>query len=123
MKKFTLTNLALFFTPLISFAQTVDIQSFFIEFMLFTEDILIPFLFAVAFLFFIYNVVKYFVFEGNNENGREKAKSLAIYSVSAFVVIIIFWGVINLLVSSLGLQYANNPNDLVPDYIKVGPTN
>ena len=70
----------------------------------FISTALIPFLFGMAFLFFVYNVIRYFVIGATNEKDRENAKNLALYSVAAFVFLIIFWGIVNMLNSSLGLQ-------------------
>ncbi len=81
----------------------------------FLSDIVIPFLFGIAFLLFIINVIRYFVIEGSNEDGRKKAKDLALYSIAAFVFLIIFWGIVNMFVKSTGLQGEAQP---CPDYIK-----
>lgn len=105
--------------PLVSHAQSL--QTFLVNFTRFLGDTLVPFLIGIAFLFFAVNVVRFFVFGSDNQEGQEKAKALAIYSVLAFVIIIIFWGVINLLSSSLGLDGCV-PAD--SDYVKkdfVGP--
>lgn len=80
--------------------------------------VVIPFLFGVAFLFFVWNAIRFFVIEGNSEDGQEKAKSLMIYSLAAFVFLIIFWGVVELLTTSLGL-YGEGP--VCPDYLQGMP--
>lgn len=101
MKKVISLSAGLLLLPFVASAQTA--QLFVTNFVLFLNARVIPFLIGVAFLFFLINAIRYFVIESANEEGREKAKSLAIYSVAAFVFLIIFWGIINLLVSSLGL--------------------
>ncbi len=78
------------------------------------SDTVIPFLFGIAFLMFVINVIRYFVIEGSNEQGRDKAKDLAVYSVAAFTFLILFWGIINLLVDSIGLKDQTQP---CPDFI------
>lgn len=93
--------------PLVSHAQ--DVQSFLENFLLFLNNSVIPFLIGVAFLFFTYNAIRFFVLEGSSEEGRGKAKTLAIYGVAAFVLIITFWGIINLLTSSIGLDDCDAP--------------
>lgn len=77
----------------------------------FLGDSVIPFLLALAFLFFVINVVRFFIFQSHNEDGRKKAKGLAIYSISAFVIIVVFWGIINLLASSIGLDGCSQPEN------------
>ena len=107
MKKVSAIISTLFLFPFIASAQGV--QGFLINLVTFFNSVVIRFLFGVAFLFFIINAVRYFVIGASNEEGREKAKSLAIYGVAAFVFIIIFWGIVNLLSSSLGLEGCTTP--------------
>lgn len=95
------------FSPLVIFAQTA--QVILINTSSFIKDVLIPFLFGMAFLVFVYNAVRFFVFEGSNEQGREKAKSLITYSIAAFVFIILFWGIVTMFTSSIGLDKGTQP--------------
>lgn len=93
--------------PLTTNAQ--GLQSSLVNFVLFLDRTIIPFLLSIGFLFFIINVIRYFVIEGHDEDGREKAKALAIYSVAAFVLIIIFWGLVNLFADSTNLNRCKQP--------------
>lgn len=81
----------------------------------FIDTVLIPFLFGLTFLIFVYSAVKYFVIEGNNEDGQKKAKSLALYSVFAFVFVIIFFGIVKMLTLTTGLE---STKPVCPDYLK-----
>jgi len=89
------------------FGYVIDITEF-------LNEVIIPFLFAIAFLVFIYNAIRYSVIEGSNEEGQEKARALALYSIAAFVFLIIFWGVVSLLTESLDF-YWQGP--VCPDYL------
>ncbi len=82
----------------------------------FLSDTVIPFLLGIAFLFMVINGVRYFILGSTSEDGRDKAKALAIYGVLAFVIIIIFWGIVNLLVDSIGLGGETQPDQ---DYVKM----
>ena len=116
---FTL-SLTLLLFPGITFAQQT-IQNLLVNLMGFLNDFFIPFLLAIAFLFFVINVIRFFVIGSTSEEGREKAKNVAIYSVLAFVLIVTFWGIINLLASSIGLEGCSQPQS---DYVLshfVGP--
>lgn len=73
----------------------------------FINIILIPIVLAIAFLVFVVNVVRFFIIGGSSEEGRGNAKSLAVYSVAAFVFIISFWGIVNLIASGIGLNEGN----------------
>lgn len=110
----TLLALALLF-PSFAFAQE-GIQTIIVAVMGFLNAVFIPFLLGIGFLFFVWNAIRYFVIEGGNEGAREDAKNLALYSVLAFVVIVIFWGVVNMLVNSIGLQ---DEAAQTPDYLKM----
>ncbi len=96
-------------TPLISSAQSPSLQSLFTNIPIFIDKVLIPFLYGMAFLVFTYNAIRYFVIEGSNEKGREKAKDLAIYSIAAFVFITIFLGIVNMFTQSTGLDKQTQP--------------
>jgi len=93
----------------------MDLQSYVTYLITFVNNILIPFILGIAFLFFVVNVFRFFILGGSNPESQDKAKSLAIYGVGAFVFIIIFWGIVNILSSSLGLDFVPS-NQLCPDY-------
>lgn len=67
----------------------------------FTNDVLIPFIIGIGFLVFVWGMFKYFIAGGADEGKREEGKSLMIYATLGFVLIIVFWGIVNLLTSSL----------------------
>jgi hypothetical protein len=46
----------------------------------------------------------FFIAGGANDEKKEKGKSLMIYATLGFVLIIVFWGIINLIASSTGLE-------------------
>jgi len=114
MKKIIVPAIALATFPSVTFAQVGSLQNVFANIVIFTDSTLIPFLFGIAFLFFAVNVVRYFVIGAGNSDAQDSAKSLAIYGVAAFVFIIIFWGVVNLLVSTTGLE---NQPPVQSDYL------
>ena len=70
----------------------------------FTNNVLIPFIIAIGFLVFVWGMFQYFIAGGANDEAKEKGKSLMIYATLGFVLIIIFWGVVNLLTESTGLD-------------------
>ena len=111
MKKFSLAS-ALLLLPIITHAQTL--HALFKNITTFLSTVVIPFLLAMAFLFFAFNAFRFFILNGSNEQGREKAKALAIYGIAAFVLIIVFWGVVNLLSKSIGYEGKAQPKS---DYI------
>jgi succinate dehydrogenase/fumarate reductase cytochrome b subunit len=113
MHNYILATLPFLVFPMVIHAQTA--QQFVINFTTVLNTLIIPSLMALAFLFFVINAVRFFVIGSTSEEGRDKAKALAIYGISAFVLIITFWGIINLLTSSIGLDgTAQTVNDYCP---------
>jgi len=69
----------------------------------FSTNVLIPFIIGIGFLVFVWGMFQYFIAGGANDESKEKGKSLMIYAIVGFLLIIVFWGIINLLASSTGL--------------------
>ena len=80
----------------------------------FIMSIVVPLLLAIALFFFVINVIRYFIIETDDVSKRANAKNLALYGVMAFVIILIFWGLVNLFVGFIGLGEAP---PITPDYI------
>ena len=78
---------SLFFVLLllnIAFAQQT-INNVFTNLLGFFNTVLVPFMFAIAFLIFVFNAIRFFVLQSTNEDGREKERKLVTYSLLAFV--------------------------------------
>lgn len=106
MKRYLFAASLIIFTPSFALAQFggPSLQNTFQGIMRFFDSTLIPFLFGIAFLIFAINVIRYFVAGAGNKDVQENAKSVALYGVLAFVFLSIFWGIINMLASSTGLE-------------------
>lgn len=68
------------------------------------EEILNPLiglLFALALVYFIYGIVV-FIANADNETEREKGKQHILYSVIGLVIMVGAWGIIELILASLG---------------------
>ncbi len=68
----------------------------------FTNAYLIPFIIGIGFLTFVWGMFQYFIAGGANDEAKDKGKSLMIYAVLGFVLIIVFWGIVNLIAASIG---------------------
>ncbi|MDP2816114.1 MAG: pilin [Rectinemataceae bacterium] len=71
-----------------------------------TEDIVqlvngsvVPLVYALAFLLFIFGMVRFFFFGG--EENREKGKTFMIWGIIGFVVMFSVWGIVRLLLTAL----------------------
>jgi hypothetical protein len=68
------------------------------------NNVIVPFIFGVGFLVFVWGMFKFFVVGGANEEAKEQGKSLMVYATLGFVLMIVFWGVVNLIADSTGVQ-------------------
>lgn len=77
--------------------------------LIFVNSYLIPGLFAIAFLFFLWGMFKFFFLSGANEEGRSQGKQLALWSVIAFVIMVSLWGLVNVVAWGFGFYGASAP--------------
>ncbi len=91
-----------------------SVQGYIVLILQFINFVLIPFLFSIALLFFLINAARYFILKGANESDREKARTLALYGIGAFVILVSFWGIVNMFVSSLRIA---DTEARCPDYL------
>jgi hypothetical protein len=64
-------------------------------------NIIIPMLFAILFVFFIWKIVDSWVLHAGDEAKRTEGKKYAILSVVVFVVMISAWGIVSLIRESI----------------------
>lgn len=93
----------------------MDLQAIFTAIVSFINDSLLPFIIAISFFFFLWNAVRYFIIGGANPDDQEKARSLAIWGILAFVVISSIWGIVNIFADSFGIDDSSVPT---PDYME-----
>jgi len=70
----------------------------------FINKSLFPLALAIAFIFLIWGIVRYFVIGGDSDDGKTKGKQLIIYALVGFVVIFSFYGLVNIVTGGLGLD-------------------
>lgn len=70
----------------------------------FIDDVIIPFILSIGFLVFVWGMFKYFIQGGANDEAKESGKSLIMYAIAGYVVILAFWGIVNILSNGLGLE-------------------
>jgi uncharacterized membrane protein YidH (DUF202 family) len=70
----------------------------------FANTVLIPFIIGIGFLVFVWGMFKYFIAGGSDPAKQKQGKDLMIWATLGFVLIVVFWGVVNLLAASTGLQ-------------------
>lgn len=75
----------------------------------FINAILVPVLFALAFLYFVYGVYKYFILGADNDTERETGRDFVMWSLIGFVVILSVWGLVDVLVHTFNIPTGGVP--------------
>lgn len=68
------------------------------------NDSVIPFMFAVATVFFIWGAIKFFILEADEEAKRDQGKQFMIWGVVALAVMLSVWGLVALITSTFGVD-------------------
>ncbi len=121
----TLLTLALLIavTPAVASAQLLnggdggEIDAFSLYILGFIQEVLIPFILSIGFLVFVWGMFQYFIRGGANDEAKESGKSLIMYAVAGFVVILAFWGIVNIFANGIGLSDQNDeitPPNVIP---------
>lgn len=100
-----LGSLAALALPLVSSAATTisnvtDLGKFIIDTI---NNILVPVLFAVAFIVFLYGVFETFIIGARNDTAKEKGKGLMLWGLIGFFVMVSVWGLVNILTGTITL--------------------
>lgn len=90
--------------PVVTFAQgdLTGVTTFAQNIIEFINGTLVPFIFAVAFIVFIWGIFTYFIRGGADEGKRDEGKQLMLWGIIGFVVMVSVWGIVNLLANGLG---------------------
>lgn len=70
----------------------------------FINQRLVPLLFAVALVLFIYGIFLFFIKSGGEDDGKKKGGSYMLWSIVAFVIMVSVWGITNLVAGGLGFD-------------------
>ena len=95
-----------FAVPLISFAQVrnlSDAGSFIINII---NNVLVPVLFAIAFIVFLWGAFQTFIMGSNDEEVKTNGKNLMLWGLIGFFVMVSIWGLVNILTGSV--TFGNN---------------
>ncbi len=67
------------------------------------NTVIVPIIFALAFAAFIWGVVSYFFIHGGEEGKRAEGKNFILWGVIGMAVLFSVWGLVGLLLSTLGI--------------------
>jgi uncharacterized membrane protein YidH (DUF202 family) len=106
---------AVFALPLISSAATInnvsDVGSFIINTI---NNVLVPVIFAVAFIVFLWGAFETFILGATNDTAKEKGKSLMLWGLIGFFVMVSVWGLVNVLTGTIGFGNSTGPSGGLP---------
>jgi hypothetical protein len=70
----------------------------------FFDNSLVPLIFGVAFIVFLWGVFQYFIAGAADEEKRKTGRTFIMYGIIGFVIMLSIWGIVNLLVNSIGFE-------------------
>lgn len=73
------------------------------------NSVLVPLLFAVAFITFLYGIVKTYIFSHGEAAEVSEGHKLVLWGVIGFVVMISLWGLVNVVAVTFGLAGVSAP--------------
>jgi RsiW-degrading membrane proteinase PrsW (M82 family) len=97
--KILLGSGAVFALPLMALAQASNLTDVFNSIFEFINYVVIPFIFALAFIWFLWNVFQYFFF--TNKPSNEALRDQILFSVIGLFVMLSIWGIVALVQNSL----------------------
>ncbi|MDB5265767.1 MAG: seg [Parcubacteria group bacterium] len=104
MKKIALVGAAFAF-PFLALAQTVnsiqDLASFIINLI---NNVATPLIFALAFIVFIWGIFQYFILGGHDDSKKKLGRSLMIWGIVGFALMLSVWGLVHILTGTLNLN-------------------
>lgn len=101
-------SLVVLVAPVLAFAQFGQINDFLDDVLTFINGTLIPIIFALALLIFIYGMFKFFILGGSDEEDRKKGQQLMLWAIIGFVLMVSIWGIVNLVAGGLGFSQDEN---------------
>lgn len=87
----------------------MNIFGFITLILMFIDRFLVPLIFAIAFVVFLWGIYEYFILGGADEEKRKEGRKLALTGIIGFVIMIAVWGLVGLLVNSLGFDTRGRP--------------
>ncbi len=109
-------TLAVFAFPLVSFAQTrvtnlSGVATLIIDTI---NNILVPVIFAVAFIVFLWGAFKTFIAGATSTEVKEEGKNLMLWGLIGFFVMLSIWGLVNILTGTINLGSPTGPTGGTP---------
>ena len=111
---------AVLLLPTITFAKTLnEIGDQLIGLI---NTLLVPLLFAVAFIVFIYGIAKTYIFSHGDSEAVGEGHKLILWGLIGFFVMVSVWGLVNILTGTISFSNNAGPTGGIPSAgVQVGP--
>ena len=86
-----------------------NLGSFLLKIVYFIDVYVVPVIFALAFIVFIWGIYSTFIAGAANDEKRQEGQKILMYGLIGFVIMFSVWGLINLLVGTLGFDRNTRP--------------
>lgn len=83
--------------PFLAFAQVNSLYQAGAIIINLINNVAVPIVFAVAFIVFIFGIFQYFIQGGHDEEKRAAGRSLMLWGLIGFFVMVSVWGLVNIL--------------------------
>jgi NADH:ubiquinone oxidoreductase subunit 2 (subunit N) len=104
MKRIALIGAMLALPALTFAAQINDIQGVGSTITDLINNVAVPVLFAIAFIVFIYGVFQFFILGAKDEEKQATGRSLMLWGLIGFFVMVSVWGLVNILVGTFNVN-------------------
>ena len=107
-------TLVAFALPLVSLAAVSNLSdagSFIINII---NNVLVPVLFAIAFIVFLWGAFNTFILGANDEEVKTNGKNLMLWGLIGFFVMVSIWGLVNILPGSITFGDTTGPTGGAP---------
>jgi Ca2+/Na+ antiporter len=68
------------------------------------NTVIVPIIFACAFVVLVWGVVSYFFIHGSDEAKRAEGRKFILWGIIGMVILLSVWGFVNLVLSTLGIM-------------------
>jgi len=106
--------LAAFAVPLTAFAAISKLSELGTLIINTINDVLVPVLFALAFIVFLWGAFMAFIVGAQNDDTKTKGKNLMLWGLIGFFVMISIWGLVNILVGTIDFSNKTGPTGGTP---------
>ena len=93
----------------ITFGNGATLGGVFNTILLILNGYIVPLIFAIAFIVFLWGVYQYFIAGGADEEKRKQGRQFIIYGLLGFVLMFAVWGIVNIILNTFGFNGAQRP--------------